>query len=194
MTIPPSDAGDRCSRSILWRRLDRPGHEGASLELRDRVWHLSGTVVLREGTDVCRLDYAVVCDAAWRTLWTRVTGWMGFTPVNIRISSHPDGRWRLNGADCPVVAGATDIDLGFTPFTNLLPIRRLALDIGASALVRAAWLRFPDLTLMPLDQLYRRETERRYRYESGGGKFTAELEVDEMGLVVRYGDIWIAEP
>lgn len=189
----PLEPDARQSRSIIWRRLDRPGFEGACLEMRDRVWHLSGTVVVLEGADVCRLDYAVVCDAAWRTLWTRVTGWIGFTPVNIRISTHSNGRWRLNGADCPAVTGAIDIDLGFTPSTNLIPIRRLSLEQGSSAGVRTAWLRFPDLSLVPLDQGYQRTGETRYRYQSAGGAFQADLDVDDAGLVLRYGDIWIAE-
>jgi hypothetical protein len=85
-----------------------------------------------------------------------------------------------------------DVDLGFTPSTNLLPIRRLSLAVGAEASIRAAWLRFPGLELEPLEQVYRRESEHRYRYESGGGRFAAELEVDEFGLVARYGDYWVA--
>ena len=35
-------------------------------------------------------------------------------------------------------------------------------------------------------------TWRSYRYESG--TFEAELQVDEHGLVTRYGDIWAADP
>ncbi|MEO8201764.1 MAG: putative glycolipid-binding domain-containing protein [Gemmatimonadota bacterium] len=194
MTIPAqrSSHAEPTPRSILWRRIDRPGLEGACLEFRDGLWNLSGTAVVQEGSQVCRLEYAVVCDAAWRTLWTRVTGWIGYTPVAIRISAYGTGRWRFNGTDCPAVAGATDVDLGFTPSTNLLPIRRLSLAVGAAAPVMAAWLQFPDLSLTILDQTYERTDERTYRYQSGGGKFVADLEVDEVGLVRRYGDIWLA--
>jgi hypothetical protein len=37
---------------------------------------------------------------------------------------------------------------------------------------------------------YRRLDERRYRYSSAGGRFVAELEIDEHGLVTTYGQIW----
>ena len=181
------------NRTILWRRLDRPGHEAASLEHGSPNWHLSGTVVVQDGPHPCRLEYAIVCDGTWRTLWARVTGWVGLTPVNHRVARSLAGQWRHNGVERPEVEGCIDVDLGFTPSTNLLPIRRLGLAVGASAPVRAAWLRFPEFTLEPLDQLYVREGENRYRYESGGGRFTAPLDVDDMGLVVRYGDIWVAE-
>jgi hypothetical protein len=85
------------------------------------------------------------------------------------------------------------VDLGFTPSTNTLPIRRLTLAVGASAPVRAAWLRFPELTLESLEQVYLRTAERTYRYESAGGQFVAVLEVGAAGLVSRYGDYWRAE-
>ena len=59
--------------------------------------------------------------------------------------------------------------------------------------VRAAWLRFPSFTLEPLEQSYTRISERAYRYESAGGRFAAELHVNEAGLPTRYGDIWSSE-
>jgi hypothetical protein len=93
----------------------------------------------------------------------------------------------------PPPAGCLDVDLGFTPSTNLLAVRRLALSVGEERSTRAAWLRFPELRFEPLTQLYRREAEHLYRYESDGGRFVASLEVDGFGLVARYGDYWIAE-
>lgn len=43
------------------------------------------------------------------------------------------------------MAECVDIDLNFSPSTNLLPIRRFDLSVGASAIVRAAWLRFAGM-------------------------------------------------
>ncbi len=87
--------------------------------------------------------------------------------------------------------GCLDVDLSWSPSTNTLPIRRLGLEVGqASAALTAAWVRFPDLALIPLEQEYRRLSDRRYRYTSRGGAFTAEIDVDEHGLVVNYGDFW----
>ena len=91
------------------------------------------------------------------------------------------------------IQGAIDVDLGFTPSTNLLPIRRLNLQIGESREVRAAWVKFPDLTLEPLDQKYTRLQADKYLYESAGGKFRRELTVDDYGFVLEYPDFWKAE-
>ena len=89
--------------------------------------------------------------------------------------------------------GCTDIDLNFSPSTNLLPIRRLGLAVGEASDVKAAWLRFPSFRLEPLAQQYRRLDELTYRYESAGGQFVAELKVDPSGFVVDYPGLWQAE-
>jgi hypothetical protein len=99
----------------------------------------------------------------------------------------------LNGTECPAVAGCIDLDLGFSPSTNLLPIRRLALSVGQEAEVMAAWLPFPALALQPLRQLYRREGETTYRYESGNGSFVRTLVVNTTGLVTSYPGLWQAD-
>ena len=54
----------------------------------------------------------------------------------------------------------------------------------------AVWVRFPELTIEPLPQRYGRLAERRYRYESAGGAFAAEIEVDDLGLVTTYEGGW----
>jgi hypothetical protein len=178
---------------ILWRRLDTPGHESARIFSRDSRWHLTGTAVFLHERQPCRLDYSVVCDAEWRTVSGHVAGWVGSEIIDVAISVGSSQQWLLNETEFPIVAGCTDLDLNFSPSTNLLPIRRLKLAVGEEATVRAAWLRFPSFTLEPLDQVYRRLSERTWRYESAGGKFVRDLEVDEDGFVTLYPGLWQAE-
>ncbi len=99
----------------------------------------------------------------------------------------------MNGAPVAAVAGCIDVDLSFTPATNLLPIRRLGLPIGSSAPVAAAWLRFPELDLQRLDQVYTRAAEGRYEYSSAGGSFRATLQVAASGFVTDYPGLWREE-
>ena len=138
----------------------------------------------------CRLDYHVICDSDWSTRSGQVSGWVGDTPIEIHVSVDAAHRWRLNDREYPEVRGCIDLDLNFSPSTNLLPIRRLDLAQGHSAPVRAAWLRFPEFTLEPLEQMYRRIAENAYRYESAGGKFVRELQVNEVGFVTHYPGFW----
>ncbi|HEX9636359.1 MAG TPA: putative glycolipid-binding domain-containing protein [Acidobacteriota bacterium] len=191
MTLSPAGANaDRCS--ILWRRLDQPGHESARLRRRERGWELAGAAEFLHQGKPCHLSYEILCDPQWRTSKAAVRGWVGLEPIEIDLAVDAAQRWRLGGAECPAVTGCIDLDLNFSPSTNLLPIRRLALAVGEQAEVRAAWLRFPSFRLEPLAQLYRRSGESAYRYESAGGSFVADLQVNPVGLVTEYPNIWQA--
>jgi hypothetical protein len=118
---------------------------------------------------------------------------MGDETVEIDIQASVGRGWRLNGEEQPQVAGCLDLDLNFSPVTNLLPIRRLDLPVGESAEVTAAWLRFPGFSLEPLKQRYSRVAALAYRYESAGGQFGRDLKVNEAGFVTHYPDFWQVE-
>jgi hypothetical protein len=179
--------------SILWRGLALPGHEACRLFSQNSSWHLEGTsVFVHEGRPV-RLNYQIVCDAAWQTLSANVEGWLGNTIVGIQIKTDPTRRWWLNEVEQPDIMGCIDIDLNFSPSTNLIPIRRLNLAIGETAEIKAAWLRSPSFNLEPLPQRYHRLDETTYRYESAGGQFVADLKVNRSGFVVDYPGLWQSE-
>jgi hypothetical protein len=139
------------------------------------------------------LDYVVVCDASWRTNTAHIRGVIGCDGVDLVVTVDSERRWHWNGVECSAVEGCVDIDLGFSPSTNLLPIRRLALNVSEDAAVNAAWLPFPSLRFELLQQRYRREGDRTYRYESRGGVFVRKLEVNTVGFVTKYPDFWEAE-
>lgn len=179
--------------SILWRRLDMPGHELGKLVRRADGWELSGTAVFAHERAPCKLDYSVLCDLGWRTTSARVTGVAGNLEIDLRVTVDAEQRWHLNGVESAAVAGCVDIDLGFSPSTNLLPIRRLSLSVGDCAHVNAAWLPFPSLVFEVLPQVYRREGETTYRYESRGGTFVRLLEVNAVGFVTSYPGLWHVE-
>lgn len=178
---------------VLWRRLDRAGHEVGRLSDVHGRWELSGTAVFSDERGPCSLDYIVACDPRWRTLSASVTGFVGTERIDLVVSVDEEGAWHMDGARRPVVDGCIDIDLGFSPSTNLLPIRRLAMAVGDEREVNAAWLPFPALELEPLAQVYRREGDRLYRYTSAGGRFVRELTVNESGFVTHYPGLWQAE-
>ena len=179
--------------SILWRGLDQPGHEVCRVYKLDTEWHLKGTAVfLSEDRRPCRLAYRIICDSNWKTLSGTVSGWVGNEDVNIEIAVDAL-HWQLNGLDQPQVTGCIDLDLNFSPSTNLLPIRRLGLEIGRQAEVKAAWLRFPSFDLEPLSQVYTRLDEFTYRYSSNDGKFVRDLTVNDAGLVIDYPGLWEVE-
>jgi hypothetical protein len=181
--------------SILWRSTSWPGHESARLARHAEGWLLEGGAAFAQEGQSCLLTYAIRCTREWVTRHASVSGWVGSRTVEVTIEVSDDGRiWRLNGVVATPVAGCIDIDLNFSPSTNLLPIRRLDLQVGEEASVRAAWLRFPSFRLEPLEQSYTRRDETTYVYRNQDSGFTADLRVSPNGLVLDYDGLWTAEP
>jgi hypothetical protein len=106
----------------------------------------------------------------------------------VEIAGDGNGNWSdASGKPVRKLAGAIDIDLSVTPFTNTLPIRRLNLRSGASADIVAVYIVAPALTLATDPQRYTcLEPRKLYRYESLDSDFTRDIEVDDHALVVTY--------
>jgi hypothetical protein len=163
---------------------------------------MAGTALVAEADDPFLVRYAIALAADWSTREVVVDVRQGADARarQLRLRVDAEQQWQIDresppdqvtGADDKdALRGLVDIDLGFTPATNTLPIRRLTPEIGEAVDVTAVWVRFPELTIEPLPQRYTRLADRRYRYESAGGAFVAEIEVDDLGLVVAYEGGW----
>lgn len=180
--------------SILWRRLDTPGHDACRLEGVDAGWKLDGTAVFREDGSPAWLTYHVVCDRAWRTLHGQVSGWLRGKCVEFTMERTDQGIWTLNGAAQPGLENCVDLDFSFTPATNLPQIRRIALATGQAADVPAAWLDAAAATLTLLPQRYERRSVTTYWYQAPSLNYAGLLEVCSTGFIRRYPGLWEAEP
>ena len=177
-------------QACMWRWLPRTGLERCELLREGPEWILKGTILTLADERPVEARYEVRCDPGWATRTVDVSLILGTAERSLRLSVR-DGRWYEHETEHESVRGCLDVDLGWSPSTNTLPIRRLKLEVGAgSGPLTMAWVRFPELTVEPLAQEYQRLTERTYRYASRGGSFTAELGVDEQGLVAAYEGVW----
>jgi hypothetical protein len=174
--------------------MDVTGHDACRLIQREDGWRLEGTAVFREDSAIAGLAYELSCDREWRTQEGLVRGWMGTRSLDFRFTRMPDDLWTLNGQIVSHVKGCVDLDLGFTPATNLFQIRRIALRVGEAADVSVAWFDAVAGTLDTLHQRYERRTEKTYWYESPRFGYSAVLQVNEFGFVEKYPELWEAEP
>ncbi|URK17966.1 putative glycolipid-binding domain-containing protein [Thalassospira sp. GO-4] len=138
-------------------------------------------------------SYLVVTDASYATREVRVSYVGG---AHMHVTSDGKGNWFdcLADRDLPFLTGCFDVDIGITPATNMLPIRRLQLPAGEVRNISAAYVPLPSQ--IEGDFLPSRAAQRysclipgrRYRYEGLFRNFSAELEIDEAGLVIDYPD------
>jgi hypothetical protein len=186
----------RLERAVYWGRLDTPGGEHCALWATDEGWELRGLAVAAVDGRPIAVRYVVVCDAGWRTRRVAFTAESGGERRGLRLTVDDEQRWWQGSGEVIAVRGCIDVDLGISPSTNTLPIRRLAPAAGDIAELRAAWIRFPDLSIETLAQRYTRLGSRVYRYESRHADrtvYAAELTVDDLDLVERYADVWVRE-
>lgn len=187
--LTPSKGGglELMTRRVVWRRSDEvETDEVCTLTVRDTGLSVVGVVLGAAGGVPIRIDYRVRADAAGLTMATHVREVRGFSQRTLALHRDAKGNWTVDGAPDGALRGCTDSDLGCSPATNTLPIRRLRLAIGASRTIQAAWVRFPGLEVVKAAQTYTRLDEFTYRYASG--TFEAELTVDDEGLVTAYAE------
>lgn len=174
---------------VLWHSAGERSSEHCVLAETPAGWRISGVTVLPVDAASSHIEYSVDTGPDWETRRAHVAVY-GARRLEWEAVRLEEG-WAVNGTVRDDLSGCTDVDLGWTPATNTLPIRRLGLDVGESATTVALWLRFPEFDLTPLEQRYTRTTDRLWRYSSGS--FDAEIAVDEHGLAQRYGnDLWTA--
>ena len=137
--------------------------------------------------------YLVRTDLAWTTREVRVDYISGPT---LLVAMDGSGNWfdQLRNRELGHLQGCLDVDIGITPATNTLPIKRLGLRDGDKAEITVAYVPLPsqiegDFLPVCADQRYTCLIQgQRYRYEGLFRSFTAELEIDQSGLVLDYPD------
>ena len=178
---------------MRWRRLDLPGFDEARLQREPESWYLKGHAEFVEDGTRWELGYTATCGPDWVTTGAVVKGHSGRGAIEANLVRSGSGEWTLNGAAVPAVAGCSDVDLAFTPATNLLSIRRLDLTVGQQTEVVAAWLTFPEFSLTPLRQRYRRISQTTYDYAAPELAFAGILTVNPEGFVLDYAGLWRAD-
>jgi hypothetical protein len=179
---------------IFWSVLIEPGLEHLHV-VEDNSGILADGLVLGIADEApFRLSYQVRANHDWTTRDCRLQV-SGPEPRVLALAADGHGHWSdAAGAPLPALDGCLDVDIRVTPFTNTLPIRRLALAPGTSAELQVVYLSVPDLSVRPVRQRYtclsRSEDGAVYRYEGLETGFRAEVTVDNQGVVVDYANIW----
>ena len=176
---------------VFWKRLDTCGLEHCRLIADEGGYRLEGIVLVAQAAEApSKVDYVVRCDPTWVTREVQVTTIRPTGRAHLELRRDESGAWWRDGERLAGMDGLFDIDLSLKPSTNTLPIRRLGLAEGGIGPDRCRLGALPGALIERLPQRYARTGPRAYRYESRGGAFTADLTVDDHGLVVRYAHIW----
>jgi uncharacterized protein len=180
-------------RQIMWSSQEEPGLEYLRLlQLPDGI--IADSIILGvHEQKPFHINYEIQCNAQWRLQAVHVSLLSG-SPQSLHLFIDNEGTWTTEGGEkISSLQGCLDVDISGTPFTNTLPIRRLALQQGSVATLRMAYIMIPELQMKVTEQCYTcldvTPVGGRYRFESlkdGMSSFTAELPLDKDGLVLDY--------
>ena len=177
-------------RRVIWRRiLDDHSFEECVVTATSVGFGIVGAVIAAQGGVPFLVRYDIGCGEDWSARSVAIEQRLGDAPRRLRLERTGDG-WLIDGVHDARLDGCAEPDLGLTPSTNTLAIRRLDLAIGQAAEITCAWVKFPALSVEPSLQRYERLGERDYRYTNVVSGFTALVAVDLLGLPVRYEGIW----
>jgi len=175
---------------VLWLSATLQSAEHCIVRPGSRHATVTSTTLLPYGDVPARLDYTIATSPLWETLEVSIELSAGEYRQTVSLDHTNDG-WLVNGTPRADLDDCIDVDLGWTPATNMLPLRRAPINRLRSSLTTAAWVRFPELDVVPSDQKYTRLAGDRVRYQSS--TLEAELIVTPDGLVTTYGDgLWEA--
>ena len=180
-------------RQVMWSPWTEPGLEHLRLLQRQEDIIADGLILGVKEQMPFRLHYEIRCDLRWRVRAIQMDLLDG-SSGSLHFFTDGIGNWTAeSGAALSLLKGCLDVDISATPFTNTLPIRRLALQSGSSATLSMAYFNIPRMDVEVTQQRYTcleiTSSGGRYRFESlvdGASSFTAELPVDQDGLVLDY--------
>jgi uncharacterized protein len=172
-------------KAVRWSQVD-----GMSIEHLTMSEDEQGVVIESAiAGDAFGLMYRIECDTRWQTmrLAIRLAGGATLDLTRQPGKNHLAEWADADGTPQEALRGCIDVDLTATPFTNTLPIRRLRLEDGERHVIRVVYVDVPSLQVRAVEQAYTCiGPNGRYRYEGLDTGFTADITVDENGLVLDY--------
>jgi uncharacterized protein len=197
------------SRLLIWRGLDEWRTEVVAIRLDPDGLEARGTQI-GVGPLPYRLDYRLQAPQRFVTRLLEIEvageGWgrrlelshdgQGSWECNPEESGDPEPALPAAGGETAGLAEALDCDLGLSPLTNFMPIRRHHLhEAAGEAAFLMAWVSVPDLGLHASAQRYEhlrmepRGAVVRFTDEGMFKGFSSELELDPDGLIRTYPDL-----
>lgn len=181
------------SADVAWEALEWPSLEHVIVSGGESGFRADAQLVLAlDG--LARGSYRVECDTDWRVTSLTIQITSATCTKTVDLAAAGDGHWLADGQPAPELDGCTDVDIGCTPLTNTLPIRRLSWSPGQAHDIDVVYVSVPSLDVRPARQRYTllarddMSNEALFRYESGS--FTADLPVDADGFVTDYPGLW----
>ena len=175
-------------KDVLWKGLEILSLE--HLNIVHKKDHIKIDSVIIKEDEPLRIYYEIYCDIYWKVKSVNIKRF-SHELRSIFITSDKQGIWKdERGEEIEDLKGCIDVDISATPFTNTLPIKRLALKEGEHSNIRVVYIDVDKFILRSMNQKYTNISSNlegaKYKYENLESGFNEEIFVDKDSLVVDY--------
>lgn len=175
-------------KNVTWKGISADTTETCLLSYLDDVIIVRSEISGWIDKQPITAEYYIKLDTAWRVMEFDVIAQKGSKPQRrYAMFATADGKWRDNLAT-PYrdFDGCRFIDITLTPFTNSLPINGLKQNINETRVIDVLYIDIIEDRLSRHTQTYTRLDYNNYRFENDNGNFTADIAVNDDGLVTHY--------
>lgn len=174
----------------IWKSDLLKSIEYACVEEKNDLWFISSTVLIASNEKMAyKIDYTLEITKKWRIINSIINIDNLGKKKLIKIELNKKNNWVINGEKKINFNLCTDLDLGFSPLTNAIPIKRLNLRESESNNITALWVQYPSFEIKTLDQNYTNLGNNFYLYESDTS-FKSKLRVTPHNFVMDYPTYW----
>jgi uncharacterized protein len=172
--------------NIVWTGLEYHSMENCLIRGGMKGTTIDSTIIgLYEGK-IYKADYTIKVNEKWETQELSIRSRHSDHEQDILLTKNSEGDWMMNDEKMYAFTGCFDVDIAITPFTNTLPIKRLALNNDEEQTISVIYFDLLNWEVKPVKQLYRRISENLYHYENTPNSFEADIKVDKDGFVIEY--------
>ncbi|WP_118951702.1 putative glycolipid-binding domain-containing protein [Taibaiella helva] len=172
-------------KNILWKGLATESLEYCSVYYKEAL-SVRSAVVGRYEQLPFKVDYEVEMDRDWNMKSVEIRSSLCNMDQRIALQYDGLGHWYSENKVWKHLDGCTDIDISVSPFTNTLPVNRLQMAVGETQEISVVYIDIPKFRIAQERQRYSRLDAHTYRFTNNEGDFTADIVVDDDGLVAHY--------
>ena len=174
---------------LLWSGIEYYSLENCLVKTGKAGNKISSTIVGLYSKKIYTVEYYLETDKQWQTFFLRLKYSINNKIKNITLRK-TDKHWLLNNRKKVAFDNCFDVDISITPFTNILPIKRLQLKENREHIVNVIYIDIFDNTIKALQQSYQRISRSIYFYKNVPNDFEVKIEVDRSGFVVNYPSLF----
>ncbi len=177
--------------NLLWSGREYYSLENCLADITADGLTVNSTIIGYYKEKIYRVGYRVKTNNLYETVYLEINSWHDNNMQQLKFNGDGKGNWTSEGKVLEQFTGCIDVDIPLTPFTNTLPIKRLALSDGQSQEIKVIYCDILEAMIKPVRQKYTCLSATSYHYENVPNDFEATIQVDESRFVVDYPSLFV---